>query len=103
MCAAQRLLENNVAEILQHEACCRLESYALGDQAIGIWTLLYKAADNLDGKLHPSDSPLKALRLFLEETLRAYQSMTGEPWEPRERPAPAELKLVTMPEPEPAA
>ena len=99
MCAAQRLLENNAAEVLQHEACCRLESYALGDQAIGIWTLLYKAADNLDGKLHTNDSPLKALRLFLEEALRAYQAITGEPWEPRERPAIEELKPVTTREP----
>ena len=96
MSPSQRLIDHAASRVLMHEACCRLESFLLGDKAVALWTLLYRTADRLDEKLQIDDPPQKALELFLHEAIGVFEEMTGEPWRPAEQEL-AHAEVVTMP------
>jgi hypothetical protein len=89
MSASQELIDHIAGKVIMQEACSRLESFAMGDQAIALWTMLYLTVDALGEKLQPHDPPPKALDLFIQEAIGVYEEMTGQPWRPTE-PAPVE-------------
>ena len=89
MSASQRLIDHHAGQVLMHEACSRIEAFVTGDQAVALWTLLYRTANRLDERLQLHDPPAKTLDLFIQEALGAYEEMMGQPWRPAE-PAPAE-------------
>jgi len=89
MSATQRLIDSAAAEVIRNNACSVVDSSLVADQAVALWTLLYRAADRSCCRISLGTAPAEVLRLFLEETLRAYEEMVGQPWRPAE-PAPAE-------------
>jgi hypothetical protein len=92
-------------EVLREEFGSTIESRLKPQDQLVLWALLHQAGDAAWLPWQAANGPEEVLTIFHNAFEEAYRSLVGGlDFEPQaERPAIAELKLVTLPEPEPAA
>jgi len=90
-------------EVLREEFGSTVESRLKPQDQLVLWALLHQAGDAAWLPWQAAKTPEEVLAVFRNAFEEAYRSLIGAfDFEPQEEP-PAELNLVTMPEPEPAA
>jgi hypothetical protein len=92
-------------EVLREEFGSTIESRLKPQDQLVLWALLHQAGDAAWLPWQAVNGPEEVLAVFRNAFEEAYRSLVGPlDFEPQaERRATAELNLVTMPEPEPAA
>ena len=92
-------------EVLREEFGSTIESRLKPQDQLVLWALLHQAGDAAWLPWQAANGPEEVLTVFRSAFEEAYRSLVGAlDFEPQaERRATAELNLVTMPEPEPAA
>jgi len=90
-------------EVLREEFGSTIESRLKPQDQLLLWALLHQAGDAAWLPWQAAKTPEEVLAIFRNAFEEAYRSLIGAfDFEPQEEP-PAELTLVTMPEPGPAA
>jgi hypothetical protein len=90
-------------EVLREEFGSTIESRLKPQDQLVLWALLHQAGDAAWLPWQAANGPEEVLTVFRNAFEEAYRSLVGGlDFEPQEEP-PAELNLVTMPEPGPAA
>jgi len=92
-------------EVLREEFGSTIESRLKPQDQLVLWALLHQAGDAAWLPWQAAKTPEEVLAVFRTAFEEAYRSLVGAlDFEPEpERPAIAELSVVTMPEPGPAA
>jgi hypothetical protein len=92
-------------EVLREEFGSTIESRLKPQDQLLLWALLHQAGDAAWVPWQAAKTPEEVLAVFRSAFEEAYRSLVGAlDFEPEpERPAIAELSVVTMPEPGPAA
>jgi len=90
-------------EVLREEFGSTIESRLKPQDQLVLWALLHQAGDAAWLPWQAANGPEEVLTVFRNAFEEAYRSLVGGlDLEPQEE-SPAELNLVTMPEPGPAA
>jgi len=89
-------LPKRASEIARYNAIVTLESQGDADLSLAVWSLLYLAFRGLEARIDPTAPAEVYLSAFIEEAIKAYQDLTGEPWRPAEQ-EPAHAEILMMP------